>query len=170
MLGGRSLNDVVLPPLNTPIAQKIWQQQTYGRRHPSDPWRFWIRGMFKRHVKEANGQAEEEVYNLISPLAIAHQPITFTNDDLRGNTTYIIRWIRLLMTLGTEPHQTIVWKDFIIVDCPSPYNAIFGYSTLGKIKAVTSTGIGEVKGNHKVAKQCFISAMKAESSSKLGDK
>ncbi|GFZ03459.1 hypothetical protein Acr_16g0000830 [Actinidia rufa] len=38
----------------------------------------------KRHVKEASGRAEEEVYNLSSPLAVAHQPITFTNDDLRG--------------------------------------------------------------------------------------
>ncbi|GFZ03277.1 hypothetical protein Acr_15g0018850 [Actinidia rufa] len=40
----------------------------------------------KRHVKEASGQAEEEVYNLSSPLAVAHRSITFTftNDDLRG--------------------------------------------------------------------------------------
>ncbi|GFZ19559.1 hypothetical protein Acr_28g0002640 [Actinidia rufa] len=33
---------------------------------------------------EASRRAEEEVYNLSSPLVVAHQPITFTNDDLRG--------------------------------------------------------------------------------------
>ncbi|GFZ09736.1 hypothetical protein Acr_21g0003350 [Actinidia rufa] len=38
----------------------------------------------KRHAKSANVRAEGEVYNLSMPLAIAHQPITFTNDDLRG--------------------------------------------------------------------------------------
>ena len=37
----------------------------------------------KRHVKENSGRDEKEVYNL-SPLAIAHQPIIFTNDNLRG--------------------------------------------------------------------------------------
>ncbi|GFZ18414.1 hypothetical protein Acr_27g0001530 [Actinidia rufa] len=78
---------------------------------------------------------------------------------------------QLPITLGTEPHQTTVWQDFIVVDCPSPYNAILGRPTLGGIKAITSTyhlkikfpaltGIGEVKGDQKVARQCFISAMK----------
>ncbi|GFY99321.1 hypothetical protein Acr_13g0007220 [Actinidia rufa] len=38
----------------------------------------------KRHIREASRQVEEEVYNLSSPLAIAHQLITFTNDDLKG--------------------------------------------------------------------------------------
>ncbi|GFY91372.1 hypothetical protein Acr_07g0015680 [Actinidia rufa] len=84
-------------------------------------------------------------------------------------------WINLPITLGTEPHQTTVWQDFIVVDCPSPYNAILGRPTLGGIKAITSTyhlkmkfptltGIGEVKGDQKVARQCFISAMKVGTS------
>ncbi|GFS44989.1 hypothetical protein Acr_00g0093430 [Actinidia rufa] len=93
-----------------------------------------------------------------------------------GNTTHPLRWINLPITLGTEPHQTTVWQDFIVVDCPSPYNAILGRPTLGGIKTITSTyhlkvkfptptGIGEIKGNQKVARQCFISAMKVETSS-----
>ncbi|GFY91215.1 hypothetical protein Acr_07g0014110 [Actinidia rufa] len=43
-----------------------------------------------------------------------------------GNTTHPLGWINLPITLGTEPHQTTVWQDFIVVDCPSPYNAILG--------------------------------------------
>ncbi|GFZ14317.1 hypothetical protein Acr_24g0005070 [Actinidia rufa] len=93
-----------------------------------------------------------------------------------GNTTHPLGWINLPITLGTEPHQTTVWQDFIMVDCPSPYNAILGRPTLGRIKAITSTyhlkvkfptptGIGEIKGDQKVARQCFISAMKIEASS-----
>ncbi|GFZ17391.1 hypothetical protein Acr_26g0006610 [Actinidia rufa] len=92
-----------------------------------------------------------------------------------GNTMHPLGWINLPITLGTEPHQTTVWQDFIVVDCPSPYNAILGRPTLGGIKAITSTyhlkmkfptltGIGEVKGDQKVARQCFISAMKVGTS------
>ncbi|GFY92813.1 hypothetical protein Acr_08g0012090 [Actinidia rufa] len=65
---------------------------------------------------------------------------------------------------------------FYVVDCPSPYNAILGRPTLGGIKAITSTyhlklkfptptGIGEIKGDQKVARQCFISAMRVKTSS-----
>ena len=56
----------------------------------------------------------------------------------------------------------------------SPYNTILGRPILGIVKAITSThhlmmkfsistGIGEVKGDQKIARQCFITAMKTES-------
>ncbi|XP_057471965.1 uncharacterized protein LOC130760604 [Actinidia eriantha] len=75
-----------------------------------------------------------------------------------GNTTHPLGWINLPVTLGTEPHQTTVWQDFIVVNCPSPYNAILGRPTLGGIKAImstyhlklkfpTPTGIGEQSQN-----------------------
>ena len=38
----------------------------------------------KRHARSDNGRDEKEVCNLSSPAARTHQPITFTNDDLRG--------------------------------------------------------------------------------------
>ncbi|GFY98929.1 hypothetical protein Acr_13g0003300 [Actinidia rufa] len=157
----------------------------------------------KRHARSAFRSIKEEVYNLSSPCASDQPPITFSSDDLRGlhllhddalvvsavianfnvqrilidsgNTTHPLGWINLPITLGTEPQQTTVWQDFIVVDCPSPYNSILGRPTLGRIKAITSTyhlkmkfptltGIGEVKGDQKVARQCFISAMKVETS------
>ena len=78
-----------------------------------------------------------------------------------------------------ELHQTIEWQDFIVVDCPSPYNTILGCPTHGRIKAITSTyhlmmkfptttGICEVRGHQKLFRQCFITVMKAEFPSKLG--
>ncbi|GFZ05117.1 hypothetical protein Acr_17g0006890 [Actinidia rufa] len=81
----------------------------------------------------------------------------------------------ILPPLNAPVAQTTVWQDFIVVDCPSPYNAILGRPTLGGIKAITSTyhlkmkfptltGIGEVKGDRKVARQCFISAMRVGTS------
>ena len=79
------------------------------------------------------------------------------------NTTHTLVWIKLRVTLGTEPHQTTVWQDFIMVDCPSPYNAILGCPTLGGIRAITSTyhlkmkfptptRIGKIKDNQKMAR------------------
>ncbi|GFY99885.1 hypothetical protein Acr_13g0012850 [Actinidia rufa] len=105
--------------------------------------------------------AEEEIYNLSSPYVGDQTPITFSNDDLR------------VLHLPHDDALTTIWQDFIVVDCPSPYNAILGRPTLGGIKAITSTyhlklkfptptGIGEIKGDQKVARQCFISTMKVE--------
>ncbi|GFS41537.1 hypothetical protein Acr_00g0074980 [Actinidia rufa] len=56
-----------------------------------------------------------------------------------GNMTHPLGWIKLPVTLGMEPHQTTIWQAFIVVDCPSPYNAILGRPTLGGTKAITST-------------------------------
>ena len=89
-----------------------------------------------------------------------------------GGSTHPIGWIKLPLTLGTKSHQTTMWQDFIVIDCPSSYNAIWGCSTLGKIKGDTSTyhlmmefptttGIGEVRGDQKVSRKCFMMAMKA---------
>ncbi|GFS37189.1 hypothetical protein Acr_00g0050520 [Actinidia rufa] len=140
----------------------------------------------KRHARSAFRSIEEEVYNLSSPCASDQPPITFSSDDLRGlhlphddalvvsavianfnvqrilidsgNTTHPLGWINLPITLGTEPQQTTVWQEFIVVDCPSPYNSILGRPTLGRFKAITSTyhlkmkfptltGIGETAGD-----------------------
>ncbi|GFZ07006.1 hypothetical protein Acr_18g0011760 [Actinidia rufa] len=90
-----------------------------------------------------------------------------------GNITHLLGWINLPITLGAEPHQTTIWQDFIVVDCPSPYNAILGRPTLGGIKAITltyhlklkfptSTRIGKLKGDQRMARQCFISTMKGD--------
>ncbi|PSS08067.1 Retrotransposon gag domain protein [Actinidia chinensis var. chinensis] len=195
--------ELILPPLNAPIAQiadlvkkECLRKYVINRLPPNSPKKRYgdnrpitgdiqmIHGGFgsdgcsnssrKRHARSAHGQAKEEIYNLSSPVVNAHPPIT-NNDDLRGNMTHPLGWIKLPVTLGTEPHQITAWQDFIVVDCPSPYNAILGRSTLGgtraitstyhlKMKFSTSTRVGEVRGDQKVAKKCFISAMKVETS------
>ncbi|GFZ18564.1 hypothetical protein Acr_27g0003030 [Actinidia rufa] len=145
------------PPPNSP-------ERRYGDNRPTAGNIQTIHGGFgsggcstsfrKKHARSAFRSVEEEVYNLSSPCVGDQPPITFGSDDLRG--------LHL-------PHDDAL--DFIVVDCPSPYNAILGRPTMGGIKAITSTyhlkmkfptltGIGEVKGDQKVARQCFISAMK----------
>ena len=87
-----------------------------------------------------------------------------------GWSIHPLGWIKLPLTLEMEPHQTIVWQDFIVVDYLSPYKAILGLPTLGKIRAITftyhmmmkfltSTGIGEVRGDKKISRKCFLTVM-----------
>ncbi|GFS42075.1 hypothetical protein Acr_00g0077930 [Actinidia rufa] len=107
------LLELILPPLNVPIAQiedlikkgylrKFVADQPpldsperrYGDNRPTVGGIQVIHGRFgsrgcsssskKIHAQSASGRAEEEVYNLSSPSVSAHFPISFTNDDLRG--------------------------------------------------------------------------------------
>ncbi|GFS29730.1 hypothetical protein Acr_00g0008110 [Actinidia rufa] len=132
------------PPPNSP-------ERRYGDNRPTAGNIQTIHGGFrsggcstssrKKHARSAFRSVEEEVYNLSSPCVGDQPPITFSSDDLRG--------LHL-------PHDDAL--DFIVVDCPSPYNAILGRPTLGGIKAITSTyhlkmkfptltGIGEKAGD-----------------------
>ena len=100
-----------------------------------------------------------------------------TLSQLRRSTTLLTRFegsqvraegeIILLVTLGTEPHQQTFPIGFIIVQISSAYNAILGRPALNKFRATVSTylllvrfltrnGVGEVKGDQAVAKQCLV--------------
>ena len=72
----------------------------------------------------------------------------------------------LTITVGTHPRQLTRQLDFLVVDCLSSYNVIIGRPTLNKWKAVTSTyclkvkfptdnGVGEVKGDQILARECY---------------
>ncbi|GFS30916.1 hypothetical protein Acr_00g0014730 [Actinidia rufa] len=72
----------------------ISPKRRYGNNRPTAGDIWVIHGGFgsggctsssrKRHVRNAQGRAEEEIYNLSSPTVKVHLPITFNNDDLRG--------------------------------------------------------------------------------------
>jgi hypothetical protein len=76
----------------------------------------------------------------------------------------------------TAPKQSTVLVDFLAVDRPSTYNAIIGWPTLNKWRAVTSTyylmmkfptekRVGEVKGDRVAARRCYNTSMKKVSDS-----
>ncbi|GAV62576.1 hypothetical protein CFOL_v3_06099 [Cephalotus follicularis] len=59
---------------------------------------------------------------------------------------------------------------FLVVDTPSPYNAIIGHPGLNLMEAIVSTrhllmkfptrfGVGEVRGDQQVARQCYKTAI-----------
>ncbi|GFZ03441.1 hypothetical protein Acr_16g0000650 [Actinidia rufa] len=150
----------------------------------------------KRHAKRATRRAKEEIYNLPSPIAGTHLPITFTNDDLRGlhlphDDALVISAAIANFNIWRKYYPP-TWMDQVASDLgngasPNHHLARFHCDGLPfivqcdlrsldtrrnkgnhlnlsfEMKFPTSIGIGEVKGDQKVARQCFISAMKAES-------
>ena len=99
------------------------------------------------------------IWPLTSPL------VSFTGDGIvpKGIVT-------LTMITRTYPAQVTKEIDFLIVYCPSMYNIIFGRPALNRQKAVTSTyqlkvkfptayGVGEIKGNQVLVRECYQAAL-----------
>ncbi|GAV65160.1 hypothetical protein CFOL_v3_08675 [Cephalotus follicularis] len=74
--------------------------------------------------------------------------------------------IDLSVVAGTTPCQTQVEMTFLVVDTPSPYNAIIGRPCLNLMEAIVSTrhllmklptrfGVGEARGDQQAARQCY---------------
>ena len=74
--------------------------------------------------------------------------------------------VTLMVTARSYPLQITKQLDFLVVDCPSPYDVIIGRPTLNhwkvamstycmKVKFPTEHGIGEVKGDQVLARECY---------------
>ena len=79
--------------------------------------------------------------------------------------------IQLVLTLGDPPSQATTIVRFLIVDAPSTYNMLLGRSSLNAIKAIPSAyhmvikfptinGVGIVRGDQRMAKECYSASMK----------
>ena len=74
--------------------------------------------------------------------------------------------VTLTVIVGTYPRQLTCQLDFLVVDYPSSYNVIIRRPTRNCWKAGTSTyclkvkfptknGVGEVKGDQVLARECY---------------
>ena len=90
-----------------------------------------------------------------------------------GDRVYPKGIVTLTITVGTHPRQLTGQLDFLVVDCPSSYNVIIGRPTLNRWKAATSTyclkvkfptdnGVGEVKGDQMLARECYQAVLAAK--------
>ncbi|XP_030936407.1 uncharacterized protein LOC115961589 [Quercus lobata] len=86
--------------------------------------------------------------------------------NFSGDRVYPRGVVTLTVTAGAYPVQLTRQVDFLVVDCPSSYNVIIGRPTLNRWKAATSTyclkvkfptdnGVGEVKGDQVLARECY---------------
>ena len=79
--------------------------------------------------------------------------------------------IQLVLTLGDPPCQATMAVRFLIVDAPSAYNILLGRPSLNVIKAIpsayhmmikfpTTGGVGMVRGDQRMARECYSASMK----------
>ncbi|GAV77864.1 hypothetical protein CFOL_v3_21332, partial [Cephalotus follicularis] len=83
-----------------------------------------------------------------------------------GEIVHPLGSVDLSVVTGIAPRQTQVQMTFLVVDTPSPYNAIIGRPGLNLMEAIVSTmhllikfptrfGVGEARGDQQAARQCY---------------
>ena len=113
----------------------------------------------------------------------AYQQMKFDKDKLQpmeapligftGDKVCPIGIITLPITVGTYPKTISKTVDFLIINCPSAYNAIIKQLTLNRLRVVTSTyhllikfptehGIGEVRGDQIAAREYYLASLGSE--------
>jgi hypothetical protein len=91
----------------------------------------------------------------------------------KGDKVCSVDIITLLITVGIYPKTVSKTVDFLVVNCPSAYNAIIGRPTLNRLRIVTSTyhllikfptehGIREVRGDQIAARECYLASLESE--------
>uniref|UniRef100_A0A2N9HQF1 Retrotransposon gag domain-containing protein n=1 Tax=Fagus sylvatica TaxID=28930 RepID=A0A2N9HQF1_FAGSY len=113
----------------------------------------------------------------------AYQQMKLDKDKLRpmdaplvgftGDKVYSIGIIMLPITVETYPKAFSKTVDFLVVNCPSAYNAIIERPTLNRLRKVTSTyhllikfptehGIGEVRRDQIATRECYLTSLGSE--------
>ena len=99
------------------------------------------------------------------------EPISTHLRGFSGEKVLPLGSIQLVLTLGDPPCQATTAVRFLIVDAPSAYNMLLGRPFLNAIKAIpsayhmmikfpTTRGVGMVRGDQRVAKECYSASVK----------
>uniref|UniRef100_A0A2N9ERC7 RNA-directed DNA polymerase n=1 Tax=Fagus sylvatica TaxID=28930 RepID=A0A2N9ERC7_FAGSY len=136
-----------------------------------------IAGFTTRRVMVDNGSSADILY------LPAYQQMRLDKGKLRPMDAPLVGFIgdkvcpngilTLPITVGTHPKTVSKTVDFLVVNCPSAYNAIIGRPTLNRLRAVTSTyhlllkfptehGIWEVRGDQVAARECYLASLEPE--------
>ncbi|CAL8992283.1 unnamed protein product [Prunus brigantina] len=86
-----------------------------------------------------------------------------------GDVVEPIGSIQLPLAIGSGQRRAFIYTHFLVVDCPTAYNAIIGKPALTRMKAILSphmlllkfpchSGIGQVRGDQLSARVCYVSS------------
>ncbi|KAM0971725.1 hypothetical protein FF1_019621 [Malus domestica] len=117
--------------------------------------------MFAEAFK-AHNVAEHLLDRSISPL------ISFSGDIVQP-----LGSIHLPLTIGTGPYTATITTNFLVVNCPTAYNVIFGRTGINDLKAMVSThmllmkfptpfGNGYIRGDQLSARSCYNTSVKQQ--------
>ena len=99
------------------------------------------------------------------------EPVSTHLRGFSGEKVLPLGSIQLVLTLGDPLCQATTTARFLIVDAPSAYNMLLGRPSLNAIKAISSayhmmikfpnvSGVGIVRGDQRVARECYLASMK----------
>ena len=164
-----------LPRLDTAIT--FSDSDLKGCQHPHDDPLVIRTVMANKTIHRVlidNGSSADIIFtSAFDKMGIGREKLEPVNTHLRGfsgEKVLPLGSIQLVLTLGDPPCQTTTTVRFLIVDAPSAYN-VLGSPSLNAIKAIpsayqmvikfpTTNGVGMVRGDQRVARECYSTSMK----------
>ena len=165
-----------LPQLDTTIT--FSDSDMEGYQHPHDDPLVIKAIMANKTVHRVlidNGSLADIIF------ASTFEKISIGREELETVNTHLLRFfgekmlplgsVQLVLTLGDPPCQATMMIKFLILDAPSAYNMLSGRPSLNAMRAIpsayhmvvkfpTENGVGMVRGDQRVAKECYLTSMK----------
>ena len=128
----------------------------------------------KRVLVDNGASVDILFYDAYQKMGYADSQLTPSNMPIygfNGVESKIEGMIQLPVTMGAEPRQATYMLNFMVIKASSTYNAILGRTGMHAFKAIASTyhlkikfptrnGVGEEKGDQKMARSCYVAALK----------
>ena len=142
-----------------------------------------IEGFNTRRILVNNGSSADIIYLSAfqqQKLDLGRlRPFESSFFSFNGDRVYSKGIMMLTVMVGSYPRQLICQLDFLEVDYPFSYNVIIGRPTLNRWKEATSTyclkvkflmenGVGEVKGDQVLARECYQAVLAAKKKTTRG--
>ena len=165
-----------LPRLDTTIT--FSDSNMEGCQHPHDDplvIRVVVANKTIHRVLVDNGSSADIIFALaFDKMDIGREKLEPVNAYLRGFSGEIVLplgSIQLVLTLGDPPCQATTILRFLIVVAPSAYNMLLGRPSLNTIRVIpsayhmvikfpTANGVEMVRGNQRIARECYSTSMK----------